>query len=135
MSLQWRDTAQVYGGVSKALHWLMAALFAWQFFGMVLKVTVGRTPLTSFFVSTHRPVGILLLVLVCVRVAWAVYNARRRPPYADDPAGRLARWGHFLIYLLMLLVPALALLRQMGSGNAFAVLGVTVSRATGVEVA
>lgn len=135
MGLQWRDTAHAYGVISRALHWLMAALFAWQFFGMIVKLAVGRSPLTAFLVGTHRPVGLLLLALVLVRILWALYSARRRPAYAAGGTGRMARLGHLVIYVLMLLVPALALLRQFGSGKAFSAFGIPVTRETGVEIA
>ncbi len=32
----WLDTPSRYGRVSRAFHWLMAALFAWQFAGALL---------------------------------------------------------------------------------------------------
>src|SRR5690606_33839797 len=62
------------------------------------------------------------------------YNHRRRPAYAVGTTGRLARLGHVLLYGLMLVVPALALLRQVGSGKAFSAFGIQVSQNTGVKV-
>lgn len=113
----------------------MAWLFGWQFLGMIVKVTVGRSELTAFMVGTHRPIGLLLLILCVVRIIWAWFNARRRPAYASGVAGGLARLGHLALYGLMLLVPALALLRQFGSGKAFSAFGIPITRETGVEVA
>ncbi|KAA0889408.1 cytochrome b [Pusillimonas sp. ANT_WB101] len=134
MKLPWKDSQHVYGLISRQLHWAMALLFAWQFFGMFIKVTVGRSPLTAFLVSTHRPIGLLLLGLCLLRVFWALANAKRRPAYAATLAGRLARLGHITLYVLMLLIPALALLRQFGSGKAFSVFGVTITEETGIEI-
>src|SRR5690606_17877962 len=134
MTLQWRDTPRTYGLVSRALHWSMMLLFAWQFVGMAAKLALGRTPLTGFLVGTHKPAGLLLLVLVVIRIAWSLYNHRRRPAYAVGTTGRLARLGHVLLYGLMLVVPALALLRQVGSGKAFSAFGIQVSQNTGVKV-
>lgn len=37
----WLDTPQRYGRISRAFHWLMAALFAWQFAGALLYVGIG----------------------------------------------------------------------------------------------
>ncbi len=133
MKPQWQDNQDTYGTISRTLHWLMAVLFAWHSFGMAVKVIVGKSPSTAFLVGTHQPLGLLLLALVVLRIVWAVYNARRRPPYSADTTGTLARLGHGLIYLLMLLIPSLGLLRQMGSGKAFSAFGIRISE-TGVEI-
>ncbi|HWX50696.1 MAG TPA: cytochrome b [Roseomonas sp.] len=121
--VQWRDTPSRYGLVSRTLHWGMALLFTWQFVGMLVRLTVGRSPLTAFMVGSHGGVGALLFLLVLLRGAWGLLNLRRRPPHAEGLSGRAARLGHLALYGLMLLVPALALLRQYGSGRAFAPFG------------
>ena len=120
----WLDTPARYGLVSRALHWGMAALFAWQFAGMAVRLLVGRSPLTAFMVGTHAPLGTLLLVLVLARGAWGLANARRRPRHAPGVLGRLATLGHLVLYAGMLVVPSLALLRAAGSGRGFAPFGI-----------
>ncbi|MFC0411012.1 cytochrome b [Roseomonas elaeocarpi] len=122
--MPWRDTPLRYGLVSRALHWSMALLFAWQFAGMAIRLTVGRSPLTAFMVGTHAPLGTLLLLLVLLRGAWGLLNLGRRPGHGPGAVGRLANLGHLALYGLMLVVPLLALLRQYGSGRAFAPFGV-----------
>lgn len=119
----WMDTPHRFGLVSRALHWGMAALFLWQFTGMALKVTIGRTGLTSFFVGSHAGVGTLLFALVLLRGAWGLLNARRRPMPDRGLLGRFAVLGHLALYALMIVVPSLALLRSYGSGRAFAPFG------------
>lgn len=116
----WLDTPQRYGRISRWLHWGMALLFAWQFVGMGLRLALGRTPLVSVFVGSHASVGLLLLVLVLLRGAWGLGQRARRPAHGEGLLGRAAVLGHRLLYLLMLLVPSLALLRLYGSGRAFA---------------
>ncbi|WP_066272319.1 cytochrome b [Hydrogenophaga palleronii] len=116
----WFDTPQRFGRITRWLHWGMALLFAWQFVGMGLRLALGRTPLVSFFVGTHASVGLLLLILVLLRGAWGLANRARRPSHGDSLLGRAARLGHAALYLLMFVVPALALVRLYGSGRAFA---------------
>jgi len=126
MSSPWLDTPQRYGLVSRALHWGMAAVFAWQFTGMAVKILVGRHPVTAFMVGSHASVGTLLMLLVLLRGAWGLANTRRRPRHAPGPLGRLATAGHLLLYAMMLVVPSLALLRAAGSGRGLAFFGIPV---------
>ncbi len=118
------DTPLRYGIVTRTLHWAMAALLAWQFAGMAVRLTVGRAPITSFMVGTHATIGSLLLILLLARLAWAVTHRQRRPAYEAGPVGIAARAAHLAMYALMLVVPALALLRLYGSGRGFAPLGI-----------
>ena len=119
------DSPAGYGIVSRMLHWLMAACFAWHFAGALLYVTVPEAGVTKFVGSTHFTMGFTLLVLVLLRGAWGLLNIRRRPPHPGR-LGRLATMGHLVLYLLMILVPGLALLRQYGSGEPFTPYGIPV---------
>lgn len=121
--MTWQDTPHRYGTVTRALHWAMAVLLVWQFAGMVVRLAVGRAPVTAFMVGTHATVGTLLLVLIVARLGWALANRNRRPGYDPGPPGVAARVGHLVLYALLLVVPALALLRLYGSGRGFAPFG------------
>ncbi len=113
-SLPLRDTEQAYGKVTRLLHWSIAALMLWQFFGMGLRLLLGRTPLVSFFVGWHQPVGTVLFLLIVLRVGWALANRSRRPDHGPGFWGLAARLGHLALYLVMVLVPVAALLRAYG---------------------
>ena len=45
------DTRTGYGLVSRSLHWLMAALFIWQFTSALLHALLPDTPVGRFFWS------------------------------------------------------------------------------------
>ena len=75
------DHPEGYGSVSRALHWLMAALFAWQFISAILHAIDREMPVTRFFWSWHVSIGFLLLVAVVLRGVWALINLRNRPPH------------------------------------------------------
>lgn len=120
----WLDTRGRFGRISRWLHWTMALLFLWQFTGMALKELLGRTPVSAFWVGTHRDVGLLLFVLLVVRAGWGLYNLGRRPHHQAGLFGTLALLGHGALYGLMLVVPSLALMRQYGSGRPFTPFGI-----------
>lgn len=120
----WRDTPQRYGRISRWLHWSMAALFAWQFAGMLAKVALGKTSAwTVALSSAHAHVGLLLLLLLMVRSVWGLMNSGRRPSNGAGALGIAAWLGHLALYLLMFVVPFLALLRVWGNTRAFDWLG------------
>lgn len=135
MPSRWLDSPHRYGLASRLLHWSMAALFAWQFAGMAVRIVVGRHPVTAFMVGSHKPIGTLLMLLILLRGAWGLSQWRRRPGYPRTAFGRAAAAGHAVLYALMLYIPAVALLREYGSGRGFAPFGVPLLPATGQEIA
>jgi len=126
------DRPSGYGLVSRALHWLMALLFIWQFASALLRVAAKDTAIYSIFWSAHYQLGFALLVLVLLRGAWGFLNLSRRP-HKSGHVGKLAALGHIVIYGLMFAVPALALLRTYGSGRGFSFLGIQIFEQTGVQ--
>lgn len=129
-----RDTPQLYGIVTRILHWGMAALILWQFLGMGLRLIYGRQDWLAPFVGSHAPVGTLLFVLILLRVIWALANRHNRPPHGDGLVGKAAAIGHGLLYLLMLAISSLGLLRAWGSDRPFAPFGIPVFSAKTPEV-
>lgn len=126
MASRWLDSPVRYGLTTRLLHWSIALLFAWQFAGMLIKITVGRHPVTAFLVPTHKPIGTLLMLLIAARALWAFSQWRRRPGHPRTLVGRAATAGHAVLYALMIYVPAVALLREYGGTRAFAPWGIPV---------
>lgn len=115
MSNRWKDSGLRYGLVTRAFHWSMAFVICWQFSGMVIGAIFGRSALTDFLNSTHGELGVIILVLAPLRALWGFYNMRNRPAHEDGLLGVAARTGHGVLYLLMLAIPAMAVLRAIGS--------------------
>lgn len=113
------DSPTRYGSVTRFLHWGMALCFAWIFATAITHWAAEKSALDAFLWPTHKHLGSLLMVLVLVRGLWALRNAGRRPPAINAPA----RLGHLALYALMFAIPVIGLLRQFGSGRAFAPLG------------
>lgn len=132
----WCDTPQRYGRISRWLHWGMAALLAWQFAGMLAKVTLGKdATLTAALSGAHAHIGLLLLVLLVLRGAWGLLNSGQRPRHGAGWMGVAAWLGHGALYALMLVVPFLAMLRMLGNARAFHWFGVwTLNDGSGEKV-
>ncbi|GGC96963.1 cytochrome b [Vreelandella lutescens] len=130
MALTVMDSSTRYGLVSRALHWGMALLFVWQFSSAAARVFLEDTAIDGFLWGTHSQVGVVLMALVVIRAVWAVMNASRRPPAVSV----MAKLGHLALYGLMIAVPAIALIRQYGSGRALDVLGINLMAGGGERI-
>jgi cytochrome b561 len=98
-----------YHPVAIGLHWWMAAfMLALLASGFVMDdLPKGDLRLATF--NAHKLVGVLVLVLVAVRLAWRAGH----PPPADDlpPWQRAAaRAAHALLYAAMIAMPLSGLL-------------------------
>lgn len=119
----WMDSPERYGLVSRTLHWGMAYLLIWQFATILTWRIFGPAEwvkLVTSFGPYHGTTGLLAIVLVVIRAGWALVNRGRRPPHKAGWAGRAALAGHVVLYGLMFVIPALALLRAYGSGKGWA---------------
>ncbi|MFP3342043.1 cytochrome b [Halomonas sp. SIMBA_159] len=130
MALTVMDSSTRYGLVSRVLHWGMALLFVWQFSSAAARVFLEDTAIEGFLWGTHSQVGVVLMALVVIRAVWAVMNASRRPPAVSV----MAKLGHLALYGLMIAVPAIALIRQYGSGRALDVLGINLMAGGGERI-
>ncbi|MFT8246512.1 cytochrome b [Roseomonas sp. BN140053] len=133
MATSWMDSPEGYGRVSRAFHWGMAILFAWQFAGAILFVSIGDSALTRFVGGTHFDMGFTLFVLVLLRGGWGLLNMGHRPPH-QGTAGKAAVAGHLLLYGMMIFIPGIALLRQYGTGDAFSPWGIPLMPHRGTKI-
>ncbi len=116
------DNATRYGHVTRLLHWLMALIFAVQFVSALAHWGFEDTAFEAFIMPWHKPLGFTLLVLIWLRIVWALVQRSQRPAMVSTAA----RLGHLALYALMLVVPSLAMLRQYGSGRSFEPFGLPV---------
>lgn len=114
-----KDNSNRYGSVSRFLHWGMALLLLWQFISAASHLLAEDTPIEAFLWPTHKPLGLLLFILIFIRLVWALTSRFNRPPSISIAA----KLGHIALYGFLIAVPVLALIRQYGSGKAFAPFG------------
>lgn len=117
-----RTAPERYDIIARLLHWVMALGFIWIFTSAIAHNQFKESALDTFMWPTHKPAGLLLMVLILLRVIWMIATFSKRPPAVSA----LARIGHLLLYVLMLAVPAIGLIRQYGSGRAFEAFGMTI---------
>src|SRR5690606_1044022 len=92
----------------------------------VINRLFGRSALTDMLNGTHGSLGAVILLLAAIRAIWGFHNLKDRPPHEHGPLGFAARAGHITLYMLLLIIPAIALVRAAGSEWGLALFGFQV---------
>ncbi len=94
-----------YNTVAKCLHWLIAAgILFMLWLGWSLDDFQGSEKFQMF--QLHKSIGITILLLVCVRLAWRLaYRPPELPANLKQYEVVLARLGHLALYILMVVMP------------------------------
>ena len=102
------DAQPRYTRTAILLHWLILALLIAQYAIAWTMPHIGRnTPVTTL-ISLHFSIGVLILGVIVVRLIWRIIHGE--PAHrAGVPAWqvRSARVIHWLLYLLLVVVPVL----------------------------
>ncbi|HEX7130878.1 MAG TPA: cytochrome b [Rhodanobacteraceae bacterium] len=100
-----RNTETRWGSVAQAFHWLIAALIVVQGAIGLTMVELGTTPTKVRVFALHKSIGLTVLALVLLRLAWRL--TQRAPREMPMPAWQraAARLSHFLLYVLILALP------------------------------
>jgi cytochrome b561 len=101
-----RSTEHGWGALVRAFHWLIAVLIVAQGVIGLSMVQMGLTPAKVRVFALHKSIGMTILALVLLRIAWRL--TEKRP--ADPPA--MPRWQrraahalHLALYALILALP------------------------------
>ena len=116
-----------YDAFSRALHWLTAIAVIAAFvlgpehFGRELRQ--GLDPATRWDIVTHESLGMLVAALTLLRLLWLA--VRPTPPRFDSPRWMqiIAKTTQGFLWLLLLAVPATALLAMGSEGHPLTLLG------------
>lgn len=100
-----RNSPDRYGSVAQALHWIVVALLIVQFtLGKIAEqLPVGPDKLGTL--ARHKSVGITILSLATLRLAWRLFNPP--PPLPAMPHWQVsaARFSHAALYALLFAMP------------------------------
>ena len=101
-----RSDRDHWGSIAKSFHWTIVALILVQAFVGLTMVSMRRGPAVIPWYSFHKSVGLTVLALAVLRLAWRAFDARPREPAAMPRWQAVgARAGHALLYLLIFLLP------------------------------
>ena len=112
-----KNTPERWGAVSQAFHWLVVLLIlAVATVGLVMD-ELPRTPKYFWVYTAHKSLGISVLALMLLRLAWRLY-AGAAPPLPGTPRWQraVASATHWALYVLALAMPLSGWLYDSASG-------------------
>ena len=106
MTVEFRNTRDTWGAVARGFHWLIATLVLAQFVIGTIAEEMKLTPTKLDLFVWHKSIGVTILLLAVLRLAWRFGNPPPAPP-AGTPGWerKLASLAHWLLYALIFAVP------------------------------
>lgn len=83
----------------------------------------GATPMKMQYVTWHKWIGVTVFLLAVLRVIWRATHTPPSMPEMPNWQIRMAQFTHFLLYVLMLLIPATGYLFSSAAGRQVVYLG------------
>ena len=77
--MTWKNTADRWGPVSQALHWLIVLLVLMLAVVGLNLDSLPKTPKYFWVYDLHKSFGITVLVLVAVRLVWRLFDGAPKP--------------------------------------------------------
>ncbi len=123
--MQLANSKSRYGAVPQILHWLTAifVICGWLLGEFGDYLPKGNARAVGLF--THMTLGQCVIALLVARLAWRMVN----PPPPPEPTrfGSLlemaAKFSHFTLYVLLLVVPCIGMIVQLKRGHALPIFG------------
>ncbi len=145
MILDPRDQTQVrfmpsrsatgYNATAKALHWLVVALLCVQFAVAWSMPHIGRNTRPETLINLHFTLGTIVLLVAIVRWIWRLrYGAPSSPPGMARWQAIAASLVHWLLYLLIVVVPLLGWINASWRGFPVYLFGIEMPKLIGTRV-
>lgn len=99
------NTGASYGSMAKTFHWLIAILIivAWIVGYYAMEFVPRNDPNLGTLFSLHKSIGMLVLILVCARLAWRLYDGSPKMYMTNRLMIVSAYTVHYLLYVVMFL--------------------------------
>ncbi|HZP69992.1 MAG TPA: cytochrome b [Pseudolabrys sp.] len=126
---------QGYTSTAKFLHWLIAVLLIAQFIFAWAMPHIGRSTPVTTLISLHFTSGVIVLAVAIVRLAWRATH--KVPPLRDIPRWQMqgARIVHWLLYILLFVVPILGWINASWRGMPIVMFGVELPKLVATRAA
>ncbi len=126
--MQLTNSADNYGLVSRALHWLMALLIIGLFaVGLYMTGLEDEDPSRGTIYGLHKSFGVVVMLGLVLRLAWLAASRPPALPRVFSPLEKgltiLVRWA---FYLLMAVVPFSGYAMSNLAGHSVALFGVSL---------
>ncbi len=119
-----RNSAQAYGLIHKAFHWLMAAAIIGMFALGLWMEDLPLGPEKFSWYGLHKSIGATLIAAVFLRFIWRQLNAVPTLPESMKWHERMgAHLGHWGLYGLMFILPVSGWLMSSAAGFPVSVFG------------
>lgn len=110
-------TAPRHDAVTQALHWLIALVILLSYGSSLVMEDLPRGAFQALVTGTHVSLGLLVLGLTALRLAWRVFATRPTPVETSPLLRRIARIAHGSLYAAMLAAPLLGFLMMWSKGR------------------
>ena len=114
-----------YTSIAKLFHWLILALLVVQFAIAWTMPDIGRGSVPTGLIGWHLSVGVAILAVMIVRLAWRLTHPAPPAPADLAPAlATLSRVTHYLLYSVLIVLPILGWANASARGWAVKLFGV-----------
>jgi cytochrome b561 len=101
-----RNTPERFGVLAKAFHWIMVGFYALLFPIAWTMTSLPRGPERIPYYALHKSLGVTVLGLAALRLAWRLIDPPPAPPSHSPPWERMAaRATQGALYFLMFAMP------------------------------
>jgi cytochrome b561 len=127
--MQKQKIERTYTGTAKTLHWLILALLIAQFIFAWTMPHIGRdTPVTTL-ISLHFTFGVIIFAVALIRLIWRLTHGEPAPEDGVPPwQTASARAVHWLLYLLLFVLPILGWINASYRGMPIVMFGAELPR-------
>lgn len=124
-----KNTVSTYGIVAKTMHWLIAFLIIFMLIMGATLNSISNDTLQKELIQLHKAIGLLIIGLATLRILWRLMN--KQPPLpADMPVWQrsLAHFSHWLLYVLLFILPLSGWLMVSYAGHSSSFFGLFSTR-------
>jgi cytochrome b561 len=115
--IHWRNTKESWGRLSRGLHWLMAPLVLGMLGIGIYMTSLPPSDQKWMFYGWHKSFGIVVLALVVIRLSWRLTQTTPSLAQLDHWQVQLAKINHYLLYLLMFIMPLSGAVMSQAGGH------------------